>query len=173
MKILAIDPGTSCGYAIGDESGVIASGVWNLKPNRGDSPGMRYIKLRGYLNAVRGAFPDINLVVYEQPQAFLAKYRGGTASEIAYGLVATIQEWCAGAGLNHAAVHAATLKKVSTGKGNASKEDMARIGRQRFQQSGVVPTTDSDDEIDALWLLHYAVREWGSTEKHSIAETPF
>lgn len=170
MKILALDPGTQCGYAIGDTSGVIASGVWNLKPNRGDSPGMRYIKLRGQLQAARAAYPDIVLLVYEQPQAFLSKYRGGTASEIAYALVGEIQSWCAGVGMNHTAVHAATLKKWATGKGNANKEAMGRLGRERFERCGVRLTTDSDDEIDALWLLHYAVREWGSSEKQSIAE---
>jgi Holliday junction resolvasome RuvABC endonuclease subunit len=167
MRILAIDPGTQCGYAVGDESEVNASGKWDIKPGRGDSPGMRYLKLRSKLNTTCAAFPDIKLVVYEQPQAFLVKYRGGTASQIAYGLAGEIESWCAGVGLNHTAVPATTLKKWATGKGNANKDAMVRIGRERFERCGVRLTTDSDDEVDALWLLHYAVLEWGTAEKQS------
>lgn len=149
MKILAIDPGSSCGYALGDDAGAtLNSGVWQLGLTRGDSPGMRYIRLRGQLNTMKAAYPDLGLIVYEQPQAFLSKYRGGTATEIAYAMVGEIQSWCTGVGLQHTSVHAATVKKFATGKGNANKEAMVRAGRLRFKTC-----SENDNEVDALWIL--------------------
>lgn len=44
MRILGIDPGTSCGWAILDDGGRVASGVWDLSPKRFEGGGMRYIR---------------------------------------------------------------------------------------------------------------------------------
>lgn len=167
MIILAIDPGTSCGFAIGHTGDVITSGVWQLAPARGESPGMRYIKLRSRLNEMRIAFPDLGLVVYEQPQMFLAKYRGGTATEIAYALVGIIQAWCAEVKMEHANVHAATLKKFATGKGNANKDEMRRVGLKRWPN----PITLSGDEIDALWILEWARKEFAGGAESLINDS--
>ena len=150
MRILALDPGSSCGFAVGDPAGVLVSGVWQLTPGRGDSPGMRYVRLRGYLEDVLRAYPDLALVVYEQ-----AHHRGGAATEYAVGCATTVQTWCAERGIDHSAVHSATVKKWATGRGNAKKAEMVRLARERFQ-----PTTSTDDEIDALWMLDWARAQW-------------
>jgi Holliday junction resolvasome RuvABC endonuclease subunit len=143
LNMLAIDPGTSCGFALGNNQGVITSGVWRLAPARGESPGVRYLRLRGYLEDVRKAFPDLNVVAYEQ-----AHHRGGAATEYATGIVTHIQSWCAEHNLEHLSIHSATVKRYATGRGNADKAAMVAAGRKCFK-----PTTVLDDEIDALWLL--------------------
>jgi len=143
VRILAIDPGSSCGWAVGLP---INSGVWQLAPARGESPGMRYVRLRANLWAVHQAYPDLRLVVTEA-----AHHRGGAATEYAAGCTATIQAWCCEHSIDHTTVHSATLKKWATGKGNAGKAEMLAAARAK----SFSPTTSTDDEIDALWLLAY------------------
>ena len=145
MRTLALDMGSRCGWAIG-KAGEVCSGVWDIAPRRGESPGMRYLHLRAHLQHVRAAYPDLAAVFYEQ-----AHHRGGAATEYAVGCVATVQAWCAEHSLEHAAVHSATIKKHATGKGNASKDEMVASARAR----GHTPV--DDNEADALGLLDWAV----------------
>lgn len=151
MRILAIDPGSQCGFAVIGPGGIEVSGIWNLAPARGESPGARYLRLLGHLQEVKQAFPDLRLVAYEQ-----AHQRGGAATEYAFGCATHIQSWCAEHQVDHASFHSATIKKWATGKGNAPKDEMVRIGQQKFQ-----PTTKTNDEIDALWIAHLAWVQYG------------
>ena len=43
MRILAIDPGTSCGWAIWDGGDVVHAGTWDLSSRRFEGGGMRYV----------------------------------------------------------------------------------------------------------------------------------
>lgn len=158
MKILAIDPGTSCGFAIGDDQGAVVSGVWQLAPGRGESPGIRYLKLRGRLNEALAAAGTLDLVVFER-----SFQRGQAAVHIHHGLVSHLESWCAENGIEHANVMATTLKKFATGAGNASKEDMRRIGLTRFS-----PASMDENEIDALWILEWAREQFGA-RRHAQA----
>lgn len=144
MRTLALDMGSRCGWAIGNADEV-TSGVWDIVPRRGESPGMRYLHLRAQLQTVRAAYPDLATVFYEQ-----AHHRGGAATEYAVGCVATVQAWCAEHGIEHAAVHSATIKKHATGKGNAPKDAVMTAMRSR----GFAPA--DDNEADALALLDWA-----------------
>jgi Holliday junction resolvasome RuvABC endonuclease subunit len=144
--VLAIDPGSSCGWAIGDENGIAASGVWQLKPRPGDSPGMRYIMLLGRLEDVLRAYPTLDLVVYEQ-----AHQRGRAATEYALGVATHVQSFCARHRIEHAKVHSASVKKNATGIGNCGKEAMVTEAKLRFGRESL-----TDDEADALWILDYA-----------------
>jgi len=145
MRTLALDMGSRCGWAIGN-SVIGFRSVWDIAPRRGESPGMRYLHLRAQLQSVRAAYPDLAAVFYEQ-----AHHRGGAATEYAVGCVATVQAWCAEHGIEHAAVHSATIKKHATGKGNAPKDAVMAAMRRR----GFTPA--DDNEADALALLHWAV----------------
>lgn len=146
MIILSIDPGSSCGWAVGDRVQIFASGVWQLAPGRGESPGMRYIRLRNYLNQIREAYPGLKLVVGE-----MAHQRGGAATEYAIGVTTHLQSWCTEKHIEYATAHSATVKRWATGKGNAKKPDMVAAGRARFKTTSL-----DDNEIDALWILDWA-----------------
>ncbi len=156
MRALALDMGSRCGWAIGKAgevcAGQVCSGVWDIAPRRGESPGMRYLHLRAHLQRVRAAYPDLAAVFYEQ-----AHHRGGAATEYAVGCVATVQAWCAEHGLEHAAVHSATIKKHATGKGNAGKQEMVAA----MQALGFRP--EDDNEADALALLDWAIVQGGES----------
>jgi hypothetical protein len=111
---------------------------------------MRYIRLRARLEEVRGAYPDLGLCTYEQ-----AHQRGGAATEYAIGCATTIQAWCAEHGIEHAAVHSATLKRWATGNGRASKDDMtarAQAVISCFTENVRSSPKLSHDEADAIHL---------------------
>lgn len=155
MNILALDLGTNCGWALIEHRG-IESGVQVFDLKRGESPGMRYVRFRRWLSdaAIRrdgilSIYPAI--IVYEQTH-----HRGGAATEVGAGFATRVQEFCAEHGIEHAAVHSATLKKFTTGSGRGDKTAMrdAAIGK-----GWVAPPVTDDNEVDALCLLHYALAE--------------
>jgi Holliday junction resolvasome RuvABC endonuclease subunit len=145
MNVLALDLGTCTGWAT-NVHGRDESGVQTFDVKRGESPGMRYVRFNAWLGqwAPDGWRPD--LIVYEQTHN-----RGGAATEVAAGFATRVQEFCARHGIEHSAVHSATLKKFATGRGNAKKPEMIEAARVRFGYQG-----EDDDEADALALLHFA-----------------
>ena len=148
--VLAIDPGSSCGWAVHDGQHIVDSGVWALAPVRGDSPGVRYLKLRSRLEAIKDRFPKLELIAVEQ-----AHHRGGAATEYAIGVLTHVQSWCAEVGVEHLVVHSARLKRVATGRGNADKAAMVAAAEQRWP--GWSPATD--DEADSRWIAEAAVQQ--------------
>lgn len=137
MNILALDLATKTGWAhtCGD------SGVQSFQPRRGDSPGMRWIEFRAWLNRLLDAAPA-DLIVYEQ-----AHHRGGAPTHVAHAFIAKAEEVAAERGIEITNRHTATIKKFATGKGNADKKAMLQAARAR----GWCPA--DDNEADALWLL--------------------
>jgi len=93
-------------------------------------------------------------IVYEQ-----AHHRGGPATRFALGLSAIVEMWAGRHGIPCYPVHTATLKLRATGNGRASKEQM----RVAALANGWVPAgfleTATEDEIDALCLLHCWLRD--------------
>lgn len=155
MVILAIDPGTNCGFALGTTGGrhtVMTSGVWDLKPMRGESDGMRFNYMRSKLNILHGAYPKIDLVIYED-----AFQRGLKARQLYNGYITHIQSWCAARKIEYTKVHAMTLKKYATGSGRASKTDMLAAAVKK----GFLVSTTLDDEVDAIWIFDYAAGVYG------------
>jgi len=149
MNILALDPGTRTGWAL-SEHGRIESGTDVFDVKRGESPGTRYLRFNRWLDAMvlveNVGPPRVATIVYEQTH-----HRGGAATEIAAGFATRIQEFCAWHGLEHAAVHSATLKKFTTGRGNAKKPEMLEAVARRWRR------VDSDDEADAVALLYWSL----------------
>jgi len=122
-------------------------GTWDLRPGRDDSPGVRYLKLRARLEETRAAVPDLGLVVCELPH-----HRGGAATQVGAGLLATAQAWAAERGVEVTGVHTGALKRWATGGGAASKETVVRCACERFACASLL-----DDEADALFLLAWGL----------------
>jgi hypothetical protein len=146
MKLLALDLGTRTGWALWDGHR-LESGVETFEAKRGESPGMRFLKFNRWLEVFFGELLMLDLVVYEAPH-----HRGGAPTEIAYGFATRIQERCALLGIEHVSVHTATLKKWTTGRGNADKAAMMEAVARRWNRR-----VDSDDEADAIALAYYAL----------------
>lgn len=147
MNVLALDLATRTGWAL-QENGRLESGVETFDVKRGESPGMRYVRFRRWLEEV-GARADI--IVYEQT---ITPAPGSIAREIASNFAGRIQEYCAVRDIEHSAVWASTLKKWTTGRGNAKKPDMLDAVARRWGRR-----VDDDNEADAVALLHYALAE--------------
>lgn len=152
-RILAVDPGGSCGWAVGDAgagaSGLIASGTWRLDADR-SHPGLRYVRLISECDLLLREHPSVALVAYEMPHM-----SGRLAAEYHLGVVTHLQSWAARQSLPVLAVHSATLKKHATGDGRADKSAMVLHARQAFKRD---PQTH--DEADAMFLYSYSRSHW-------------
>lgn len=150
MNILALDLGTTTGFAIGEAKNVL-SGTWDLKPSRGDGGGMRFVKFRARLAELRKTMP-FGAVFYEE----VRKHRGTAAAHVYGGLQAVLTAWCEENNIPYEAVPVGTIKKYATGKGNADKEQM----KEAVRGWGYEPA--DDNEADALALFHCKGDEYGA-----------
>ncbi len=150
MKILALDMATKTGWAVLDGNHIVESGVQDFTKGRGESNGLLFLRFRKWLDAlVVEAQP--RLVAYER-----AHYRGGAATELCVGLQTRAQEIAEKYNCLCAPVATTTLKKFSTGRGNADKAEVivaaARVlGRQPVD----------DNEADAVMVGMWAASEYG------------
>lgn len=150
MRIVAIDPATRTGWAVLARGWTRPeSGVQTFDLRRGESPGMRFIRFRAWLESLAQWDPE--LYVYE-----LAHHRGGPATELCVGFTTRIIEEAARRGAQHVGVHTATLKKYATGSGRAGKDEMIESTRKRW---AIDP--QDDNEADSLMLLAWALDQYG------------
>lgn len=146
MNLLALDLASKTGWA--SWTGQLESGVQAFDVRRGESPGMRYLRFRRWLEDMAQLVAP-ELVIYEQP--FLM--RSGHAAEIALGLATRVQELCALRAIEHQAINGSRLKKWTTGRGNAGKPEMMAAVAYKWK------TVTDDNEADAIALLYYARAE--------------
>lgn len=151
-KLLALDLGTTTGFAIGEPGSVTVTGTWGLKPGRYDGGGMRFVKFRARLDEINTAY-GIDLVVFEE----VRRHAGTDAAHVYGGLMATLQTWCEENSVPYEGVPVGTIKKFATGKGNANKDAMMAAVRGW----GYEPADDNEADATALW--HYRAIELGST----------
>ena len=135
MNILALDIATKTGWKTHT-----SSGTWDLKPNRGESEGMRVVRFKAKVAEMIN-MESINLVVYERPSGF-HKASIMVASE----MVGVLKELCITKHIDLACYSATEIKKYATGKGNANKDAMV----QAAVDKGYKPI--DDNEADAIHL---------------------
>jgi hypothetical protein len=62
MRVLALDPGTTCGWCLYDsDTGELTSGSWDISVGRDESADMRLLRLQAALNSVG----HVDLLVFE------------------------------------------------------------------------------------------------------------
>lgn len=142
MNILALDIATKTGWKT-----ATASGVWNLKPNRGESEGMRVVRFKSKVREII-TLEGITLVSYERP-AGMHKASIMVASE----MVGVLKDLCIEMGVELACYSASEIKKFATGKGNANKELMVKAA----QSLGFNP--QDDNEADAIHLFYLSKKD--------------
>jgi len=151
MRVVAIDPGTQCGYAFTDDGRAHAefSGVWNLKPNRFEGGGMRFLRMRRHLDElIDGTAAGQCMVVFEE----VRRHMGVDAAHIYGGIIAIIASACELNDIPYQGIPVGTIKKHATGKGNANKKAMVEAAQAKFG-----PEVTDDNRADALWILDYAL----------------
>ena len=149
MQILALDLGTTSGFAVGSP-GHIVSGTLSLKPGRYDGGGMRFVKFRNRLEEIRKAY-GIDAVFYEE----VRRHRGVDAAHVYGGLMATLTGWCEEHKIPYEGLPVGEIKKNFCGNGNASKDAMIAEAQKR----GFKPT--DDNEADAIAVFDLALERMG------------
>ena len=148
---LALDLGTTTGYAIAAADGTISSGTVSFKPSRYDGGGIRYLRFRGWLDGVANDAGGIGVVHYEE----IRRHAGTDAAHVHGGLLATLTAWCEQHGIAYQGVPVGTIKRFIAGKGNADKATVIAAIRDR----GFNPA--DDNEADALAILLWAIETQG------------
>jgi hypothetical protein len=149
--ILALDLGTTTGWALRGRDGRITSGTMTFKPSRFEGGGMRYLRFRGWLAEISDLSSGIARIVFEEVRA----HAGTDAAHIYGGFLAHLSAWCEEATIPYEGVPVGTIKRFVTGKGNADKATMIAAIRAR----GFRPT--DDNEADAIALLLWATTSAG------------
>jgi Holliday junction resolvasome RuvABC endonuclease subunit len=142
MNILALDIATKTGWKT-----KTTSGTWDLKPNRGESEGMRVVRFKSKVKELVG-IEGITLIAYERP-AGMHKASIMVASE----MVGVLKDLCIEMNINLACYSAQQIKKFATGKGNAGKPEMIEAAKKL----GYSPA--DDNEADAIHLYHLAQKD--------------
>lgn len=153
LSILAVDLSlTATGYACG--SGLSDLDVGTIKTTLRGWERIRFIR-----KAIMQRARCVDLVIAEG-------YSFGSPGRLVYAgeLGGIIRYELFERGIPFVDVPPATLKKYSTGKGNAKKIDMVVAARERF---GFTHSTD-DNECDAYLLWAMARQAYG----HPIAKVP-
>jgi Holliday junction resolvasome RuvABC endonuclease subunit len=146
--ILALDLGTTTGWALRTPDGAITSGTQSFRPQRFEGGGMRFLRFKRWLTELKAHADGIDSLHFEEVRRHVS-----TDAAHAYGgFLATLTSWCEHHQIPYQGVPVGTIKKHATGKGNASKDDMITAMRRL----GHVPT--DDNEADALAILHWASR---------------
>ncbi|WP_019220268.1 crossover junction endodeoxyribonuclease RuvC [Bartonella florencae] len=142
--ILCFDLGTKTGWAIRDGDDHIISGTIDFKPRRFEGGGMRYLRFKRWLTEIKQTACQIDAVYFEE----VRRHIGADAAHVYGGLLATLTAWCEHHEIPYEGIPVCTIKKVTTGKGNASKAEIIDAMRAK----GHAPC--DDNEADALAILH-------------------
>ena len=146
--ILALDLGTTTGWALRTPDGAITSGTQSFRPQRFEGGGMRFLRFKRWLTELKAHADGIDSLHFEEVRRHVS-----TDAAHAYGgFLATLTSWCEHHQIPYQGVPVGTIKKHATGKGNASKAEMITAMRRL----GHVPT--DDNEADALAILHWVSR---------------
>jgi Holliday junction resolvasome RuvABC endonuclease subunit len=145
--ILALDLGTTTGWAMRPRDRQIAHGFLSLRPQRFEGGGMRYLRFKRWLSEIKGLATDIHAVYFEE----VRRHVGVDAAHVYGGLMAPLTTSREHHGIPYQGVPVGTIKKHATGKGNAAKEEV--MAAMRVKGHAVA----DDNEADALALLHWAI----------------
>ncbi len=145
--ILALDLGTTTGWALRGSDGHISSGSESFRPQRFEGGGMRYLRFKRWLTDIKQCNASIDQVVFEE----VRRHAGVDAAHAYGGFMGQLTAWCEHHQIPYQGIPVGTIKKHATGKGNASKDEMVAAVRAR----GHSPA--DDNEADAIALLYLAI----------------
>jgi Holliday junction resolvasome RuvABC endonuclease subunit len=149
--VLALDLGTTTGWAMSLPDAGIVSGTVSFRPSRYDGGGMRYVRFQAWLDGVADDTPEIAAIHFEE----VRRHVSTDSSHIYGGLLATLTAWCEQQSIAYQGVPVGTIKRFITGRGNADKAAVIEAVRAR----GYSPA--DDNEADAIAILLWALETRG------------
>lgn len=120
--LLALDLGTTTGWALQSVGGLITSGTVSFRPSRYDGGGMRYLRFRSWLEQLTADAGPITAIPFEE----VRRHAGTDAAHVYGGLMATITAWAELRGVTYEGAPVGTIKRHATGKGDADNGDDRR-----------------------------------------------
>lgn len=154
ITILALDLGTTTGWAMRLADGVVVSGTMEFRSGRYEGGGMRFLRFRSWLDHLLDGAKTIDLIHFEE----VRRHAGTDAAHIYGGFLAHLSAWCELKHIPYQGVPVGTIKRHATGKGNAAKEVVIAAMRAR----GFNP--EDDNEADALAILTWAIDSQGGVQ---------
>lgn len=151
QTLLALDLGTTTGWALRARDGLITSGTASFRSGRFDGGGMRYLRFTNWLTELDRLSGPISAIWFEE----VRRHVGTDAAHVFGGMLATLTAWAELRGVPYEGVPVGTWKRRVCGKGNASKEAIIAAIRAR----GFRPA--DDNEADALAILLWAIETAG------------
>lgn len=162
MRILALDLGGKCGWALYSD-GVVTSGTWKLvkttTKKRRELPGYRFVRFNAELEKIE-ATGELDHIFYEEVHA----HAGTDAAHIYGAFRGLLMFYCDNRfkPLPYGSYGVGTIKKRATGKGNAKKPQMIEAANKKLFKRCRYKVTD-DNEADALWILKLATEQLHQT----------
>jgi hypothetical protein len=150
-SILALDLGTTTGWAVRSSRCRIAHGTAEFRPSRFEGGGMRYLRFGHWLAQTLEITGGIDAVYFEE----VRRHIGTDAAHVHGGLLATLTAWCEAQSIPYSGVPIGIWKRHACGKGNASKDEVVAAVRKR----GFEPA--DDNEADAIAILLWALETNG------------
>ena len=149
--LLALDLGTTTGWALRAPDGMITSGTASFRNGRFDGGGMRYLRFTNWLTEMDRLAGPIATIWFEE----VRRHAGTDAAHVYGGLMATLTAWAELRGVPYEGIPVGTIKRHATGKGNANKDAMIAAARAH----GFSPA--DDNEADAIAILLWALETRG------------
>ena len=150
-SILALDLGTTTGWAVRNSRCRILHGTAEFRPTRFEGGGMRYLRFGKWLDQTLDVTGGIDAVYFEE----VRRHIGTDAAHTYGGFLAALTSWCEAKGIAYQGVPVGTIKRFATGKGNADKQAMIAAVRERGFEPG------DDNEADAIAILLWALDTHG------------
>jgi Holliday junction resolvasome RuvABC endonuclease subunit len=149
--MLALDLGTTTGWALQTGDDFITSGTVSLKHTRFDGGGMRFLRFRRWLEQLDIDAGPIEAIHYEE----VRRHVGTDAAHVYGGLLGVLTSWCEEHLVAYQGVPVGTIKQFIAGKGNADKAAVIAA----VQAKGFAPA--DDNEADAIAILLWAIETRG------------
>ena len=150
-SILALDLGSTTGWAVRNSRCRILHGTAEFRPTRFEGGGMRYLRFGKWLDQTLDITGGIDAVYFEE----VRRHAGTDAALVFGGLLATLTAWCEEHSIPYQGVPVGTWKRHACGKSNASKQEVIAAMRER----GFEPA--DDNEADAIAILLWAIETNG------------
>ena len=147
--LLALDLGTTTGWALRSSDRRIVSGTQSFKPQRFEGGGMRFLRFVRWLDELQTLSGGLQQLAFEE----VRRHASTDAAHAYGGFLGQLTAWCEQRAIPYQGVPVGTIKKHATGKGNANKDTMLDAVRRW----GYAPI--DDNEADALALLHWAMAQ--------------
>ncbi len=163
---LALDLGSTIGYAVGKNGIVQSSGEVALFDKLKTHPGRRLLRFQEWLYdnciTMKNGEPvaKVQEIIFEEVSMFFK----GHAAAIMYGrMLGQLEVFSLVHNIALKSLPVGTIKKDFTGNGNAKKELMCDVAMNLGWKNGTRGTRNKDNECDALALLWVVYLRRGQT----------